>query len=143
LNQLSAKLKKTREDRKLNRSQIAMLLGISSQLYGQYEDGKRIPKMPFFVKWKEKFKEDLTETIVSNETKPPVSESKVSLERSIENLTQDRLRNTAIMDKLADDKLKSTAIIESLVAIIKERGLIDPNLPMPGESTTETLKGKK
>ena len=63
------------------------------------------------------------------------------LQQSILNLTEDKLKNTDIMEKLVDDKLRSTAIIENLVAIIKERGLIDPNLSMPSK-TTETLTKK-
>jgi transcriptional regulator with XRE-family HTH domain len=91
LNQLSTRLKKTRESKNLNRSQIALLLGISSQLYGQYEDGKRVPKTPFFIKWKEKFNEDLIETNVSRETENKHldmdTESRHTLERTLENLS--------------------------------------------------------
>lgn len=87
MNQLSDKIKKTREGRNLNRSQIATILGISSQLYGQYEDGKRMPKMPFFVKWKEKFNQDLIEANVSQETKD-ITHPETFAGQSLNNLTE-------------------------------------------------------
>jgi transcriptional regulator with XRE-family HTH domain len=90
----------------------------------------------------------IREVYAKHERGQPIREEldtgkKSSLEQSILFLTQDKLRSTAIMEKLADDKIKSTEIIQSLVSIIKDRGLLDPNLPMPGSSTTETLKGGK
>lgn len=66
------------------------------------------------------------------------SGGRASLEQSILNLTEDKLRSTAIMEKLAEDKLKSTAIIQSLIGLIGGKGIFDPNLPMPS-STSETL----
>lgn len=42
-----------------NKSEIARKLGISSQLLGQYEKGPKEPKLAFYVKWWENFKEDL------------------------------------------------------------------------------------
>jgi len=47
---------------------MAELLGISSQLLGMYESGKRNPKIEFHQKWKDVFKEDLLKTNVSRET---------------------------------------------------------------------------
>lgn len=52
-----------------NKSQMARTLKISSQLYGQYENGKN-PGSDFFIKWKEIFGTDLTseiETKISRE----------------------------------------------------------------------------
>jgi transcriptional regulator with XRE-family HTH domain len=49
-----------------NTSEIARLLGVSSQLLGQYARGRHKPKPDFYLKWKEVFGEDLlSETIVS------------------------------------------------------------------------------
>lgn len=73
---------------------------------------------------------------------PEMPYGKKLLEQSILNLTEDKLKNTDIMEKLVDDKLRSTAIIENLVAIIKDRGLFDPNLPDPNSKTTQTLTKK-
>lgn len=42
---------------------MARELGVSSQLYGMYEMGKREPGASFFVAWKRVFGEDLTENI--------------------------------------------------------------------------------
>lgn len=54
-------------DRGGNKSEMARLLGISSQLLGQYANGRHKPKPDFYVKWKEVFGEDfLNETNVSS-----------------------------------------------------------------------------
>lgn len=61
-----------------NKSQVAKKLGISSQLLGQYEQGRQKPKLEFYKKWKEVFGEDLLkETNVSNlsENNTPVEKS--------------------------------------------------------------------
>ena len=42
-----------------NKTQVAKKLGISSQLLGQYEQGRQEPKIEFFEKWKNVFGEDL------------------------------------------------------------------------------------
>lgn len=52
---------------------VAKKIGIKSQLLGQYENGKRNPKVNFYNKWKDVFGEDLQAMIreanVSHETK--------------------------------------------------------------------------
>ena len=59
----------------MSKSEIARQLGISSQLYGQYEpdSGKgKIPGLMFAIKWKQVFGDNLIdhlETNVSRETK--------------------------------------------------------------------------
>ncbi len=94
-------------------------LGISSQLLGQYEKGEKNPKGQFFLKWKQVFGEDLLkliETDVSQETQegdkqietfsgeaPPnygEAESRKTLERTLENMSQDKIRSTAIIERL-------------------------------------------
>lgn len=80
---------------------MARQLDISSQLYGQYENNQKVPGGEFFMKWREVFNEDLlsvSETKVSHGTKTP--EERLSLERSIENMTIDKLKTTAIMERL-------------------------------------------
>lgn len=62
-----------------NQSQVAKKIGISSQLLGQYENGRQEPKIGFFEKWLTVFNEDIravqkrsiAETNVSHETKKP------------------------------------------------------------------------
>lgn len=134
LNQVSETIKKFRLAKGWNRSEIARQLGISSQLYGQYEDDKRSPGGDFFINWKLKFGQDLTEAIVSHETKENDSimdqESRRSLEKTLENLSE--------------DKIRSTAIVERLVTMIeKQFKTMGPELPPPGTPGTETLKRKK
>lgn len=73
MDQLAELLTRLRENKRLNKSQAADKLGISSQLLGQYERGQKSPKGPFFIKWKATFGEDLlklVETNVSRETTP-------------------------------------------------------------------------
>lgn len=83
MNQLGETLKKFREEKGMNKSQMAKELGVSSQLYGQYEEKGKTPGGDFFIKWKKKFKIDL-ETLVSHETETvdtvPVEELRVVIE---------------------------------------------------------------
>jgi transcriptional regulator with XRE-family HTH domain len=55
-----------------NKSQVAKRIGISPQLLGQYEQGRQLPKIDFYKKWKTAYGEDLIEMIgetnVSHET---------------------------------------------------------------------------
>jgi transcriptional regulator with XRE-family HTH domain len=107
LNQVSATIRKFRESKKWSRSEIARQLEISSQLYGQYEDDKRSPGGDFFIRWKQKFGQDLTEAIVSHGTHEVTEtdtemdhESRRSLEKTLENLSEDKIRSTAIIERL-------------------------------------------
>lgn len=64
---------------------MARRLGISSQLYGQYENDDKKPKADFFIKWKEVFNETLLkefETTVSND-----KQEYVYREQSLQNLS--------------------------------------------------------
>lgn len=85
---------------------MADRLGISSQLLGQYESGKRIPKTTFFLKWKDVFKEDLMipkiEAFASYEDEAVKISNRASLEKSIENLTENELRMTSVIEKIVD-----------------------------------------
>lgn len=42
-----------------------------------------------------------------------------ALIRTLENMSEDKIRSTAVADKLAEDKIRSTAIIEKLVALLE------------------------
>ncbi|MES2620199.1 MAG: S24 family peptidase [Bacteroidota bacterium] len=66
MDQVSTLITRLREQKELNKSQAAERLEISSQLLGQYESGKRIPKTQFFLKWKEVFGDDLLELLEAN-----------------------------------------------------------------------------
>lgn len=63
-----------------NKSQVAKKLGISSQRLGQYEKGRMTPKIGFFEKWKDVFKEDIM-AIQKGET------DKTNVSRGTENHT--------------------------------------------------------
>jgi transcriptional regulator with XRE-family HTH domain len=67
---------------------VAEKLGIKSQLLGQYEKGKRNPKLAFYQKWKAVFGEDLqalTEANVSFETKKGTYVETPSNKKEMEN----------------------------------------------------------
>lgn len=68
MDQLGEKLRSFREKEGYSKSEIARQLGISSQLYGQYEKGDKTPGIGFVGKWKKAFNFDITETKVSHET---------------------------------------------------------------------------
>lgn len=56
-----------------NKSEIGRKLGISSQLLGQYEQGRQKPKSSFFTKWEKVYGENIShifETNVSDEISP-------------------------------------------------------------------------
>lgn len=50
-----------------NKKEVAEKIGISSQLLGQYEQGRQEPKVGFYDKWKEVFNEDIR-AIMKKET---------------------------------------------------------------------------
>lgn len=139
LNQLSDTIKKFRESKGWSKAELGRRLGgISGQLIGQYErkDDPKTPGGEFFIEWKRAFGFDLmSETIVSHETQSSdnISEEqlkKQSLEKSIQNLTENELR--------------TTAIIERLVAILeKQYGMGVPQLAPPGTEGTETNNPRK
>jgi predicted transcriptional regulator len=49
-----------------SKSEVARKLGISSQLLGQYMDGRQKPKADFYLKWKSVFGEDLMKYVETN-----------------------------------------------------------------------------
>lgn len=67
MNQLSTLLRSLREAKGLRKSELARILDISSQLYGQYEpdsgEGKE-PGFYFSMKWKEVFDENLIDKLI-------------------------------------------------------------------------------
>jgi transcriptional regulator with XRE-family HTH domain len=70
LNQVSDILLQTRSKKGWNKSQMARTIGVSSQLYGQYERGEKVPGGDFFLKWQNVFGVPLgskSETNVSRE----------------------------------------------------------------------------
>jgi transcriptional regulator with XRE-family HTH domain len=123
LNQLKDILLKMREDKGWNKSRMAHILGISSQLYGQYENGDKIPGGEFFIKWKQVFGRDLTETIVSHETDvSTVNEADINYEN-------------------ASDKEKYIKVLE------RDRNLFEfalkNNLNLVTSNLTELLMGQR
>jgi transcriptional regulator with XRE-family HTH domain len=137
LDQVSDILKKVRESKGWNKSQMARALRVSSQLYGQYESGKKKPGAELFINWKQHFKTDLLETKVSHETPEETfettNESRRSLEKTIEYLSRDKIKTTDLIDKINEDRMKSTAIIERLVTLMEIKiagGIATPEAPI-------------
>jgi transcriptional regulator with XRE-family HTH domain len=107
LDQLSEIIKAAVDDKGKSAAEVARKLNISSQLLGQYMNGRHKPKLDFYIKWKEVFNEDLlqvVETNVSHETNAednrPPDPSRERLERTLENMSEDKIRSTAIMERL-------------------------------------------
>lgn len=89
---IAEKLAEIRQQYGLNRSKFAEKIGISSQLYGKYEDGKIAPKMDFYKKLKQftgvdllqeetnvsPEKIDLSQTIIRKEKKVPLFDAQAS-----------------------------------------------------------------
>lgn len=113
-------LKSTRESKGWNKSQMAKELDISSQLYGQYETGKKKPGVDFFIKWRQKFNTDL----MSNETKV----SKEPLEVAIENLSISKVIDSRNMERLI-------LLLEAKLGVKPDMSMF----PTPGGATNQTL----
>lgn len=113
LNQFSETLTARRISKGLNKSKIAAKLGISSQLYGQYELGSKKPKADFFIKWRKIFGEDLlaqTETNVSHETKDSSSTTPDYSKEYIELLKEDRKLLSEIIQANLTELLKAQVL---------------------------------
>lgn len=124
LNQTSALIQQKREKLKLNKSQMAERLGISSQLLGQYEQGKRTPKTSFFLKWKEVFKEDLLKDVeanVSRETQKDYDQGDPTPMNAIHSLAEST-------NKLSDSNLINARNIERLIALLEMRLVTAANI---------------
>jgi transcriptional regulator with XRE-family HTH domain len=121
LNQVFDILIKTRESKGWNKSQMARELGVSSQLYGQYETGAKKPGADFFIRWKDKFGVDLLETKVSHETKRESFESS--------------------LDKLADRALMDGRTIDRLISLLELKLKDLP--PAPTENLREKANSKR
>lgn len=78
LDQVVAILNNLVPKRGKSKSEVARKLGISSQLLGQYMDGRQKPKPEFYIKWKDAFKEDLLKLVETNVS--DIKEDKVEFE---------------------------------------------------------------
>lgn len=94
-----------------NKANIGRRLGnVSGQLIGQYIQGRQKPKEDFFKKWEAAYGENIRhafETNVSYEAEEATNvrigydmESRRTLERTLENLSEDKKRSTAIIERL-------------------------------------------
>lgn len=127
MDQVSEIIRKYRESKGWNKSQLARQLGISSQLLGQYETGKRLPKANFILKWKEVTEQDLlkqNEANVSRETHAATNVDEPDLRIAIRELSEANNRHSVVDDR-------NSRIIEELIGMLK--------LKMPGEQ----LRAKK
>ncbi|HVZ95414.1 MAG TPA: helix-turn-helix domain-containing protein [Chitinophagaceae bacterium] len=78
---ISEIIKDKRIELQINKAEMARKLGISSQLYGNYEDGTHEPKIEFYKKWKEVFNQDLLSIKIDDERSEP-SESNANYGKS-------------------------------------------------------------
>lgn len=71
--------------------------------------------------------------------------AKLSLEKSIENLTNNEVGTTEVIKNLTENQLRNTAIIERLVTLIEQQyGRVKgPELAPPGTPGTETMNPRK
>jgi transcriptional regulator with XRE-family HTH domain len=70
------------------KSEVADKLGISSQLLGQYTNGRQKPKPDFYIKWKNAFGEDILTLI---ELKG-AEDKKITIDYEIESMVKDLLQ---------------------------------------------------
>jgi transcriptional regulator with XRE-family HTH domain len=152
LDQVSKAIKTFRESKGWSKAELGRRLGnISGQLIGQYEreDDPKTPGGDFFINWKKAFGFDLlnTETIVSRETEETLQDqaaevqSRRTLEKTLENMSADKLHSTEIIKMLAEDKLRNTAIFEKLAALLeKQFSSSSPDPVHQSPSVTDKIK---
>lgn len=139
------RVKEIMDDKGINVARLSRETHIpSARIYKWFKDGLQ-PKSAdekVLKKWVEEIEE------VPHETpKDATNEAKASLERSIENMTLDKLKSTAIIENLALDKVHSTALMERLVSLLEVKfGVKDidkSEFPPTGAANTENLRHKK
>lgn len=114
---------------------MARAIGISSQLYGQYEKGEKTPGGDFFIKWKAAFGDSLLEgieTTVSNETNSPSDTG--TLNKAIADLS-------AATKSHAETDAINARNIERLVALLERQ--LGPHLVEPGTLGTIPINKKE
>jgi transcriptional regulator with XRE-family HTH domain len=95
-------------------------MGISSQLLGQYESGKRIPKTQFFLKWKSVFGDDLLKEIEANASavgktlQGPVLEPDQPKTATLDDLTEST-------KKLSESNLINAKNIDRLITMLEKK----------------------
>jgi len=132
-----------------NKSEVAKMLGIKSQLLGQYEKGSRNPKLGFYKKWKEVFNEDLESMLdepnVSHETKNGTSIHKPSDNKQLsmgvkETFYRDLIENNEEYSLLPRAVLKDYKIVpDKIINVIiqsneNERKAIEKSMTLEIES---------
>lgn len=96
----------------LNKSEMAVKLGISSQLLGMYISGTRTPKTEFYLKWEEAFKENIYKTFVSKSAQ--LAEPKASYtetKRKLKNVTDKNVTDKNLTDKMLADLVESNKML--------------------------------
>lgn len=126
-------MREFREQKGWSKSEIARQLGISSQLYGHYEDQKRTPKGDFFLKWREVFGEDLLEKIVSNEDESAYPAA------SHQTLAETALINARSIDRLSDIVAEQLSLMKQ---IIGQTLLGHPGTTVGRKGRFESFEGK-
>lgn len=123
LDQVVTVLKYLVPKRGKTKSEVARTLGISSQLLGQYMDGRQKPKADFYVKWKNAFKEDLLKLVETNVS--AVMEDAVEYEVGtplIKELTKElkQLKATVYVLKVTVAQLAATSAGKSIGTMLVE-----------------------
>lgn len=121
-------IKEKRLKAKLSQQQLADKTGIPKDRIGKWEQGKGKPKaedssiLEKFFRTYNAEEQVPHETAVSEPSAHYIDEpEKLSLEKSIENLTQNELKTTTIIETLTQNESRNISIIERLVAILERK----------------------
>jgi transcriptional regulator with XRE-family HTH domain len=135
--ELGEVIKKIRSIEGLTQVQLAELLGVSQGLIVKYESNQSKPGLDIIKKFKKEIGYDLTSDditkVILKEPEPMAepervlqdneqeAQSRRTLEKTLENMSADKLHSTEIIKMLAEDKLRNTAIFEKLAALLEKQ----------------------
>lgn len=94
-----------------SKSEVAEKLGISSQLLGQYTNGRQKPKADFYIKWKNTFGEDILMIV---EAKSSGGDGqKIAIDYDYQSMAKDLLQLKALVKMLKNRNAELEAKIYS------------------------------
>lgn len=102
-----------------NKSAIGRLIGVSSQLLGQYANGRQVPKRDFFAKWKAAYNEDITNLFETNVSRETGNGDSGKLLEAIYILAESHKTIAAANSELAEANRSLAKSNEELVAILR------------------------
>jgi transcriptional regulator with XRE-family HTH domain len=103
-----------------NQEEIAKAIGYNRSYISQAKRTDSAKLYAALLGYSQKL-DNITITTSTAQKIPRSEDMKVSLERSIENLTQNELSSKAIIKNLTDNELRNTAIIERLVTLLEKQ----------------------